>query len=212
MKLRTLALSLALAVASVGVALGAKADTTTARCDVYPKGSDQATSSGSCSFSQRQGYITITLADGTTYELTPDPNRAATYTDQNGRPATREDSLGTEGSIYRLADVSIFVYWDSTTISSEPRRGEGNVPCSAGQPSYDRLCLASAVYGDAGNTTLTLTGPTGVEHHLSYHNHALYSTDANDEVIVQLVNGVYNVSINDVEFFQLDEIIVTGVD
>lgn len=199
------------AIAALVALAPAKADTTTARCDVYPRGEDTATSSDTCTFSQRQGFVTITLKDGTTYELTPSPTEPATYTDQNGRPATREDELGTAGVIYRLADVSIYVYWDASTVSSEPHRGGGNVPCSAGQPSYDSLCQAAAIYG-SGHATLTLVGPGGDPHHLYYDGQTLYSTDPSDQVLTQVVDGQYLVSVNDAEFFQLDAIIVTGVD
>lgn len=212
MNVRQPALTALAVLASLSLGLTAKADTTDARCDVYPKGSDQVTSTGACSFSQRQGYVTITLEDGTTYELTPSPTQAATYTDQDGQPASREDALGTFGVIYRLADVSIFVYWDATTISSEPRRGEGNVPCSAERPSFDQMCQASAIYGDPGNATLTLIGPTGNEHNLSYYGNTLHSPDPNEMLQVQYLNGEYLVAIDDNEFFRLDEIIVTGVD
>lgn len=190
----------------------AKADTTTARCDVYPRGEDTATSSDTCTFSQRQGYVTIRLKDGTTYELTPSPSQANAFTDQNGRPGTIEDDLGTAGLIYRLADVSIYVYWDASTVSSEPRRGGGNVPCSAGQPSYNFMCRAAALYGDPGNSTLTLVGPTGNVLHLYYYGQTLYSVDPSDQVLVQMVDGQYLVSVNDAEFFKLDATIVTGVD
>jgi hypothetical protein len=200
------------AVAALVALAPAKADTTTARCDVYPRGEDRATSSDTCTFSQRQGFVTITLKDGTTYELTPAPTQAATYTDQNGRPATREDDLGTAGAIYRLADVSIYVYWDASTVSSEPRRGEGNVPCSAGQPSYDLMCRVAAIYGNPGNSTLTVVGPTGNVLHLYYYGETLYSVNPSDAVLVQMVDGQYLVSVNDAEFFQLDATIVTGVD
>lgn len=199
------------AIAALIALAPAKADTTTARCDVYPRGEDTATSSDTCTFSQRQGFVTITLKDGTTYELMPSPTEPATYTDQNGRPATREDELGTAGVIYRLADVSIYVYWDASTVSSEPHRGGGNVPCSAEQPSYDSLCQAAAIYG-SGHATLTLVGPGGDPHHLYYDGQTLYSTDPSDQVLMQVIDGQYLVSVNDAEFFQLDAIIVTGVD
>jgi hypothetical protein len=155
------------------------------------------------------------LQDGTTYELSPSATQAATYTDQNGRPATREDGLGDAGVIYRLADVSIFVYWagaDTVASTSEPRRGAGNVPCSIVAPTYDSMCEANVVFGDPGNSTLTLIGVTGNEHHLSYYSGALHSTDPQDDLLVQYLNGEYLININDEEFFRLDEIIVTGVD
>ena len=211
MKKQLFSLASGAAIAALLAVAPAQADTTTARCDVYPRGEDRAISSDACTFSQRQGYVTITLNDGTTYELTPSSTQAATYTDQNGRRATREDELGMDGVIYRLADVSIYVYWDASTVSSEPRRGGGNVPCSAGQPSYDSLCQAAAIYG-SGHATLTLVGPGGNPHHLYYDGQTIYSTDADDQVVMQVVDGQYLVSVNDAEFFKLDEIMVTGAD
>lgn len=35
------------------------ADATAARCDIYPSGSDQLDKMAPCTFSQRQGYVTI---------------------------------------------------------------------------------------------------------------------------------------------------------
>lgn len=217
--MQALSLPLAAAIAALGMTSAAQADTTAANCDIYPIGEDTATAYGPCTFSQRQGYVTITLEDGTTYELTPDPNLAATYTDQTGRPATREDGLGDAGLIYRLADVSIFVYWGdgdsgagTSTALGEPRRGGGWVPCSIVAPTYDAMCEANVVFGDPGNASLTLIGVTGTEHHLSYYSGTLYSTDPKDEVLVQYLNGQYLLNINDEEFFELDEIVVTSVD
>jgi hypothetical protein len=97
----------------------AKADTVSARCDIYPRGEDRTSAIVPCTFSQRQGYVTIVLEDGTTYELSPSPSQAAIYTDQDGRPATREDGLGAGLTIYRLAEESIYVYWDAAIDSSE---------------------------------------------------------------------------------------------
>ena len=40
------------------------ADSTAARCDIYPAGEDHAEKMIHCEFSQRQGYITIAREDG----------------------------------------------------------------------------------------------------------------------------------------------------
>lgn len=217
MKLESVSLAAVAGLSSLGIALIAHADTAQARCDVYPRGEDTASSFGTCTFSQQQGDITIRLEDGTTYELSPDPNRADTYIDQRGRTATRENALGMDGTIYRLVDVSIYVYWNESSVQpdtsvalSEPRRGGGFIPCSIVQPDYEQSCEASVVFGDPGNAAITLTGFTGNEHHLAILDGELYSTDINDEVLVQYLDGIYYVNINDEEFFQLDEIIVVG--
>ncbi|MCS5698777.1 hypothetical protein NZK32_06950 [Cyanobium sp. FGCU-52] len=94
--------------------LPAQADTVKARCDAFPKGEDRATSSGLCTFSQRQGFVSIQLMNGQRIELSPHGDKPNAYRDASGMPATRE--LADQGNlqIYRLAKQSIFVYWDTT--------------------------------------------------------------------------------------------------
>lgn len=100
--------SISFILATVGIA---QADTVKARCDVYPKGEDQATFSGSCTFSQRQGNVGIQLEDGRRYDLQITGNQPGNYIDQNSQAAYRQSGLGDTGQIYRLAKESIYVYW-----------------------------------------------------------------------------------------------------
>ncbi|WP_338461009.1 hypothetical protein VZH09_07470 [Synechococcus elongatus IITB7] len=88
-----------------------RADTVQARCDIYAN-DGPVTYSGLCSFSQRQGVVGIQLPDGRRFDLLPDRDRANTYTDLEGRPATRQLREG-QGHVYRLAQQSIFVFWDT---------------------------------------------------------------------------------------------------
>lgn len=134
MKLRPTFWAIATTLTTLSVGLAAQADTTEARCDIYPLGEDQASAVVPCTFSQRQGYVTIVLEDGTTYELTPSPTEAATYTDQDGQGATMEDGLGSEGLIYRLADESIFVYWDPTIGSADESSEPGTEMAESSMP------------------------------------------------------------------------------
>jgi hypothetical protein len=94
----------------------AHADTVQARCDIYPKGEDRASAVVRCTFSQRQGYVTIDRADGVRHELSPKGDQPGTYVDEKGRPAYRNRGLGSLGQIYRLADQSIFVYWSTAGL------------------------------------------------------------------------------------------------
>ncbi len=102
-----------LAISSMAIGLSAQADTVKARCDVYHKGEDRVAFTVPCAFSQRQGFVSIRLPDGTRYDLTPVGNEPNKYTDQNGQPAYRESGLGDRGEIFRLAERSIFVYWQN---------------------------------------------------------------------------------------------------
>lgn len=112
MKHSNIFFAVTLAIASLGIAMSAKADTVTARCDVYPKGEDRAKASGLCTFSQRQGFVGIQLSSGKRYDLSPMGNQPGNYKDQNGKAAYRQSGLGDKGQIFRLATESIYVYWD----------------------------------------------------------------------------------------------------
>ena len=105
--------------AAVLVFLGAShanADSTQARCDIYPKGEDRASAVLPCTFSQRQGQVSIERADGVRHELSPKGDRPGTYVDEKGRPAYRQSGLGKRGLIFRLSDQSVYVYWDTAGL------------------------------------------------------------------------------------------------
>ncbi len=105
-----------LAALLVGLALtgSARADTVNARCEIHSGKQSRASASVPCTFSQRQGYVAIQLADGTRHELSPSGDRPGTYLDGKGRPAYRNKGLRSRGQIYRLADQSIYVYWETS--------------------------------------------------------------------------------------------------
>lgn len=124
----------AVAIAPVVVTVSAQADTVDARCDVYPAGQDQATSSGPCTFSQRQGIVGIQLQDGRRYDLNPVGDQPGNYVDQNGRAAYRQAGLGDAGQIYRLADESIYVYW-AVQSGQNQDNSTGGSATSASQPA-----------------------------------------------------------------------------
>jgi len=101
---------------SLALPQAARAQTVDARCDVYPKGSDQASAMLACTFSQRQGGVRIQRADGVVHELRPTGQAPGNYLDQDGKPAYRQRGLGSRGQIYRLATESVFVYWDTAGL------------------------------------------------------------------------------------------------
>jgi len=102
--------------------LPSAADSTQARCEIYPKGSDKLEQMLPCTFSQRQGYITITRQDGITYELSPVGDTPGNFRDQDGRPVYRQSGLGEAGLIFRFPKESLFVYWDNA--ASKPAAAE----------------------------------------------------------------------------------------
>lgn len=128
-RLQTLAATL-LSFAAVAVAPPAFADTVDARCDVFPAGDDKATSSGLCTFSQRQGFVTIQLKGGQTIELKPNESTPNAFFDAKGEPAKREILEANRGQVYRLDTQSIFVFWD-TAPYAKGATSDSSTPGSA---------------------------------------------------------------------------------
>lgn len=69
-----------------------------------------------CTFSQRQGFITITRSDGVTHDLSPVDDTPGNFSDQDGRAVYRQDGLGDQGLIFRFPDESIYVYWNAKML------------------------------------------------------------------------------------------------
>ena len=114
------------------------ADWTQARCDIYPKGSDHTDKMIPCTFSQRQGYVTITREDGVTHDLTPVGEAPGNFRDQNGRPVYRQSGLGTAGQIYRFPDESVYVYWSTAGLNPSE---EDNPTAPFSTKDYDATTL-----------------------------------------------------------------------
>ena len=104
------------AAAMAAWAVSAAADSTAARCDIYPVGSDHTDKMIACTFAQRQGYITISRDDGVTHDLAPTGDTSGAFEDQNGRPVYRQSGLGDQGLIFRFPDESVFVYWNTAAL------------------------------------------------------------------------------------------------
>ena len=151
-----------MAIASLGISIAAHADTVNARCDVYPKGEDRATSSGPCTFSQRQGVVGIQLKNGKRYDLVPMGNQPGNYRDQNGRVAYRQSGLGDRGQIYRLATESIYVYWDTAPYgqnSGTPNSGSSGTPIATRGVSTLKASSANSRINVRSQPTINSSSP-----------------------------------------------------
>jgi hypothetical protein len=102
----------------MGWGLPGLADSTQARCELYPKGSDKLEKMVPCTFSQRQGHITITRKDGVTHDLLPVGDTPGNFRDQHGHTVHRQSGLGEAGLIFRFPKESLFVWWDNAASPS----------------------------------------------------------------------------------------------
>ena len=112
----------------------AMSDQAKADCEVHEHGDRKAKQSGPCEFSQRQGYIDITLKNGTSYSLSPQgqPNR---FTDQKGRHVKRTEA---EGNMHKYK-------WEHRTLTvsfngSSASMGHGESSSHNGAAEWDRGC------------------------------------------------------------------------
>lgn len=119
MRIQTVLIAVVSCSASIAFSPSAQADTVKARCDFYPKGEDWASASVPCTFSQRQGFITIRREDGKTYDFKPVGEDPGNFIDQDGGAVYRQSGLGRDGVIFRMPRESVFVYWD-TAFSDSP--------------------------------------------------------------------------------------------
>ncbi len=64
------------------------ADSATAQCEMWHKGDHKRDATGTCQFSQRQGYIDIRLHDGSNWSLSPG-DKSDHFRDQQGHKVKR---------------------------------------------------------------------------------------------------------------------------
>ena len=114
------------------------ADSTEARCDVYPAGSDHTDKVLRCTISQSQGYVTIGREDGVGHDLSPVGDTPGVFADQHGQGVYRDGNLGDQGLIFRFPDESVYVYWNPAALDSY----EGDNPTSRSSiKEYDATTL-----------------------------------------------------------------------
>jgi hypothetical protein len=173
---------------------GAAADSTTARCDIYPAGEDTASASVNCRFYQAQGHVVITREDGPEYDLSPVEGEYARYTDQRGKPVTREDGLGDAGLIFRLPDESVFVYWAPLRPDRCDQGNNATWPyCTSDFDATTLLrcrklgetewgtCPAGVLRMDDGQASVVITGPAGDEFTINFMRDYVNATNRSVE-------------------------------
>jgi hypothetical protein len=197
----------------------ATADWTQARCDIYPKGSDHTDKMIHCTFSQRQGYVTITREDGVTHDLTPVGEAPSNFRDQNGLPVYRQSGLGTAGQIYRFPDESVYVYWstaglspseeDSPTapFSTKDYDATTLLRCKASTDSEYGNCPAGILRMENRQASVVIQSQLGEQFTINFMteyvnatNHEVEARREGDTWIVTLDNGeVYEVPLAAIE-------------
>ena len=197
------------------------ADSTEARCDIYPAGSDHTDKMIGCTFSQRQGHITITRDDDVTHNLTPVGDQPASYHDQNGYPVTRENDLGDQGLVFRFPAESVYVYW--STAALDPAADEDNPTAPFTTADYDATtllrcravtdsefgsCPAGVLRMDDGQASVVILSQAGEQFTINFMSD--YINAANRKADARREGDTWIVTIDDTDVYEVPLAAIEG--
>jgi hypothetical protein len=197
------------------------ADSTQARCDIYPAGSDHTDKMIGCRFSQRQGYVTITRDDDVTHELTPIGDQPGSYHDQHGYPVTRENDLSDYGLIFRLPTESVYVYWNTAAL--EPVADENNPTAPFSTADYDATtllrcravgetesanCPAGILRMDGGQASIVVQSQAGEQFTINFMSDYINATNRKAEA--RREGDTWIVTIDDTDVYEVPLAAIEG--
>jgi hypothetical protein len=200
------------AFAALSVVSPAAADSTEARCDVYPAGSDHTDQMMRCTFSQRQGYVTIDRADGVTHDLSPVGDLPGNFRDQNGDAVYRQSGLGDQGVIFRFPTESVFVYWSTAGLepadpnnptwpfTTEEYDATTLLRCRAAGAAEFGLCPAGILRMEDRQASIVVLSPMGEQFTINFMTGYLNAT--NREVEARLEGDAWIVTTGDGEVYE----------
>ncbi len=210
----------ALVVAALVSPPPAAADSTEARCDIYPAGSDHTDVMIPCRFYQAQGHVVITRSDGVEHDLMPDENTLGNFTDQHGNTVYRQGDLGEDGLIFRFPEESVFVYWDTTPIEPDrerpPYEPAANLdfdatawtPCKKISDETFGQCPSGVLRMDGGQGSVVIENPPGETFTINFMSD--YVNAANREVEATLEGDIWTVIVDGEDVYQVYLALIEG--
>lgn len=201
-------------------AIASSADSAAARCDVYPAGSDHTDRMMHCTFSQRQGYITIAREDGVTHDLSPTGDTPGNFQDQHGRDVFRQSGLGDQGLIFRFPDESVFVYWsvaalepaddDNPTAPFSTRDYDATtlLRCRGVNDSDFGACPAGVLRMEDGQGSVVVQSRRGEQFTINFMKDYVNAT--HHEVEATLEGDTWIVTIDGTEIYEVPQAVLTG--
>jgi hypothetical protein len=196
------------------------ADTVKARCDIYPRGSDHASKMLPCSFSQRQGYVTIRRDDGVTHELSPSGDVPGNFSDARGRAAYRNSGLGDQGQIYRLHDETVYVYWSTAALhpddnnnatapfSTKDYDATTLLRCRAVDDANFARCPAGILRMQGGQASIVIQNQKGEQFTINFMKDYINAT--NRQVDARFENDTWIVTIDGKELYEVPLAAIEG--
>jgi hypothetical protein len=198
----------------------AVADTTEARCDIYPAGQDHTDMMIPCTFSQRQGHVTINRSDGVLHKLSPVGDIPGNFKDQDGRTAYRQDGLGDQGLIFRFPDESVYIYWDTAALapgdldnptypfSTADYDATTLLRCRAAGTSDFGTCPAGILRMENRQASIVVMSPAGERFTINFLADVVNAT--NREVDARLDGDLWIVTIDDGDEYEVPLAAIEG--
>mgnify|MGYP001818840598 FL=1 len=112
-----------------------------------------------CTFSQRQGHVTIRLQGGPSFDFVPTGDAPGNYADAHGQAVYRRAGLGDKGLIFKLGDRFLYVYWNRDVLSCEAAAISSPEGCHLHLAGIDFSVQAS----DSGSLNTMTVSATGAE-------------------------------------------------
>lgn len=199
----------------------ATADSTEARCDIYPAGEDHTDVMIPCTFSQRQGYITIYRSDGVTHDLSPEGDTPGNFRDQHGNRVYRQSGLGDQGLIFRFPEESVYVYWHADLLEKQDDADNWTAPfttdeydattrlrCRAAGDREFGSCPAGILRMEDGQASIVIQNPLGEIFTINFMKDYVNAT--NREAEARMEGDTWIVTINGDEVYEVPLAAIEG--
>lgn len=202
-------------------AASATADSTEARCDIYPAGEDHTDVMIPCTFSQRQGYITIYRSDGVTHDLSPEGDTLGNFRDQHGNRVYRQSGLGDQGLIFRFPEESVYVYWHADLLEKQADTDNWTAPfttdeydattrlrCRAAGDREFGSCPAGILRMEDGQASIVIQNQLGEIFTINFMKDYVNAT--NREAEARMEGDTWIVTINGDEVYEVPLAAIEG--
>jgi hypothetical protein len=196
------------------------ADSSDAACVIYPAGEDHAEALIPCTFSQRQGYVSITRDDGVAHDLSPVSDAPGSFADQDGRTVYRESGLGDQGLIFRFPDESVYVYWNTAMLEPDDESSPtwpfttaeydatSLLRCKAAAASEFGTCPAGVLRMEGGRGSVVVQNQQGEQFTINFMSDYVNAT--NRAVEAKLVNDTWILSFANGEIWEVPRALIEG--
>ena len=139
----------------------ASADSVRALCGFSQSTEERPEQRTPCTFSQRQGFISVTFDDSERFEFSPVGDTPGNFTDGNGNVVYRQRGLGEEGQLFRLPGRYLYVFWNPDLWNCQTGSLSTSEGCTLRQGLLS-FHLRSSGSGSITRLEVTASGLTGV--------------------------------------------------